>query len=97
VDAIEWVAAGELRLPPSRSGVDLLKLIDQYRKHGASLATMPPIEVTRCAGGLLVINNGVTRATRAFRYGPAGVLVPVVVTDVRLTRDVHRLPRVCDL
>jgi len=58
---------------------------------------MPPIEVTRCAGGEMVINDGVTRATRAHRYGDPGTLVPVVVIAERPKVDAGALPRVRDV
>lgn len=41
---------------------------------------MPPIEVSRGSDGGLVINNGVTRATRVARYLP-GIMVTVEVID----------------
>ena len=43
---------------------------------------MMPIEVTEGKNGELMINNGVTRATRIHQLAP-GRLVPVEVTDVR--------------
>jgi hypothetical protein len=92
---VRWVAPGELRLPTSRSTVDLIKLAEQYRRFGTSVTGMPPIEVTLCGGGLMVINDGVTRATRAHRYG-SGVLVPVVVIEELLAVDARKLPRVAD-
>jgi len=94
VNGIEWVAAGDLRLPPSRSSVDLAKLARQYRAFGDRLDGMPALEVTRCAGGEMIINSGVTRATRAYRYAGRGSLVPVVVIEERPGIDVRRLPRV---
>jgi hypothetical protein len=41
---------------------------------------MPPLEVSRGTDGELMINNGVTRATRIAKLLP-GVLVPVEVID----------------
>jgi hypothetical protein len=96
VSAIEWVVPGDLRLPPSRSSVDLLKLVEQYRRFGPRISGMPPIEVTRCGGGLLVISDGVTRATRAHRFGAVGALVPVTVTEERLGVDASKLPQIRD-
>src|SRR5580704_3392940 len=70
-----------LHLPGSRrDGADPYKLQRQLARHGTSIAGMPPIEVSRGTDGELVINNGVTRATRAARYLP-GTLVPVEVID----------------
>lgn len=70
-----------LRVPGSRrDGADPYKLHRQIAKHGTSIAGMPPIEVSRGSDGELVINDGVTRATRAARSLP-GVFVPVEVID----------------
>ncbi len=70
-----------LHVPGSRrSGADPYKLQRQIAKHGMSIVGMPPIEVSRGTDGELVINNGVTRATRVARYLP-GILVPVEVID----------------
>jgi len=43
----------------------------------------------------MVINDGVTRATRIARYAP-GKLVPVDVQEERPNLDVTHLPRVQD-
>lgn len=93
---VEWVLPGDLRLPPSRQDADPFKLADHVRRYQDSVAGMPPIEVNRCRGGLLLISNGVTRATRAFRFCAPGTLVPVVVTEELPTRDVSGFPRVRD-
>jgi len=54
-----------LRLPGSRrSGTDPVKLHRQLAQFGTSTQGMPPLEVSRGTDGELVINNGVTRATR---------------------------------
>ena len=92
-----WVAPGGLRLPPSRRSVDLAKLARQYSQFGRDFKGMPAIEVTRCARGILVINDGVTCATRAHRYGDAGSLVPVIVIDERPLLDASAPPRVADV
>ena len=64
-----------LRLPGSpRSGADPLKLHRQLAQFGTSVQGMPPLEVSRGADGELVINNGVTRATRVAKVLPG---VPV--------------------
>jgi hypothetical protein len=96
VSPIEWVKPGDLRLPASRPSVDPFKLARQYQQFGGRLDGMPPLEVTRCAGGEMLINSGVTRATRAYRYGGAQARVPVVVIDERPRVDASRLPRVAD-
>src|SRR5438270_13812083 len=70
-----------LRLPGSRrSGADFRKLQRQFSRYGTSTQGMPPLEVSRGSDGELIINDGVTRATRIARYAP-GVTVPVEVTD----------------
>ena len=63
-----------------RSGADPYKLQRQIARHGMSIVGMPPIEVSRGTDGELVINDGVTRATRVARYLP-GILVTVEVID----------------
>jgi hypothetical protein len=70
-----------LRLPGSRqSGPDPTKLQRQLAQFGASTQGMPTIEVSRGSDGELVINNGVTRATRIAKLAP-GTLVRVEVID----------------
>jgi hypothetical protein len=70
-----------LRVPGSRrSGADFRKLQRQFSQYGISTDGMPPVEVSRGSDGELIINDGVTRATRIARYAP-GVKVPVEVTD----------------
>ena len=70
-----------LRLPPSRrSGPDPLKLPRQVARFGPSVQGMPPVEVSRGSDGVLVINNGVTRATRVAKLLP-GTPIRVEVID----------------
>jgi hypothetical protein len=70
-----------LRVPGSRSlGADPFKLQRQIAQFGSSAQGMPVIEVSRGADGELVINNGVTRATRIAKLSP-GTLVRVEVID----------------
>jgi hypothetical protein len=70
-----------LRLPMSRrSGADPFKLHHQIARFGLSTQGMPVIEVSRGSDGELVINNGVTRATRVAKLLP-GTLVRVEVID----------------
>ena len=70
-----------LRLPASRrSGADPAKLQRQMVQFGTSVQGMRPLEVSRGADGELVINNGVTRATRMAKLLP-GVTVRVEVID----------------
>jgi hypothetical protein len=85
-----------LRLPNSRrSGADPLKLQRQIAAFGKSLQGMPPLEVSRGSDGELVLNNGVTRATRVAMLLP-GTLVPVEVID-DLPVPVASYPSIGDL
>ena len=82
-----------LHLPGGRrDGVDPMKLHRQLARHGLSVDGMPPLEVSRCKDGALVINDGVTRATRVAKYLP-GTLVVVEVTGA-LPVTVGGLPTV---
>ena len=75
------VDPASLHLPGGRrDGVDPMKLHRQMARHGLSIAGMPPLEVSRGTDGELVINDGVTRATRVAKYLP-GTLVTAEVTD----------------
>ena len=56
---------------------------------------MPPILAYEGADGVLVIYNGVTRATRIARFAP-GTLVPVEVIG-RLRRGYGAEPKIGDL
>lgn len=68
-------------LPGSRrDGADLAKLQRQFSRFGTSIIGMPPLQVSRGVDGELVINDGVTRATRIARYAP-GTLITVEVID----------------
>lgn len=57
---------------------------------------MPTIEVTEGRDGELMINNGVTRATRIHYLAP-GKLVTVEVTEVRPKANFSKLLRVRDV
>lgn len=70
-----------LRLPGARRvGADPQRLHRQIAQFGSSTQGMPVIEVSRGTDGELVINNGVTRATRIARLSP-GTTVRVEVID----------------
>jgi hypothetical protein len=85
----------ELRLPSSRAvGADPYKLHRQIARFGASAAGMPPIWVREGADGVLVIANGVTRATRAAKLAP-GTTVRVEIIG-RSARPFAALPRIGD-
>jgi hypothetical protein len=84
-----------LHLPGSRrDGADLTKLQLQFSRFATSTVGKPPLQVSRGADGELVINDGVTRATRMARYAP-GTLVTVEVID-EIPVAVASLPTVGD-
>jgi hypothetical protein len=78
-----------------RDGVAPVKLHRQIARHGMSVAGMPPLEVSRGTDGELVINDGVTLATRVAKLLP-GTSVTVEVTGA-LPVAVGGLPTVKDL
>ena len=85
-----------LRLPTSRrDGADPTKLARHIAKHGKDTSGMPLIEVTRGKDGELMINSGVTRATRVAKLLP-GQLVDVIVIDERPKWDFSPLPTIGD-
>jgi hypothetical protein len=72
-----------LRLPGSRrSGADPMKLHRQIAQYGKSDQGMPPLEVSRGTDGELVINNGVTRATRIAKLLPGATVRVEVIDDL---------------
>ena len=61
----------ELRVLPSRSsGADPVELARQIAKFGSTTKGMPPLWVCEGTDGVLVIYNGVTRATRIAKLVP---------------------------
>jgi hypothetical protein len=87
------VEPGSLRLPSGRSGgADPLKFDRQIRQYGDRADGMPPLLVTRGLRGELMINDGVTRATRIAKLRPDAT-IPVEVIDERPVALEH-LPRV---
>jgi len=85
-----------LRLPTSRStGADPVKLTRQIARHGSAVMGMPVIEVTRGKDGELMINSGVTRATRVAKLLP-GQTVRVIIIDDRPRWDFSKYPTVGD-
>ena len=85
-----------LRLPPSRhQGADPAKLARHLAIFGTSVTGMPPLEVTEAADGELVINSGVTRATRVAKFLP-GQTVRVEVIDQLPNWKVNKYPAVKD-
>ena len=84
-----------LHLPGGRrDGVDPMKLHRQVKRHGTSVAAMRPIEVSRGGDGRLVIDDGVTRATRVAKYLPGTSVVVEVIGSVPVA--VGGLPTVRD-
>lgn len=85
-----------LRLPPSRhQGADPAKLARHMARFGTSVTGMPTLEVTEAADGELVINSGVTRATRVAKLLP-GQTVRVEIIDRRPKWQVGKYPTVKD-
>ena len=86
----------ELRVPTSRpTGADPFKLQRQIARYGASATGMPPIEVYEGTDGVLVVFNGVTRATRIAKLAP-GVRVRVELLG-RIRRPGRTLPKIGDM
>ena len=78
-----------------RTGADPYKLHRQIATYGTSVRGMPILEVSRGSDGELVVNNGVTRATRVAKLCP-GTLIRVEVID-NLTVAVGSYPSIGDL
>jgi hypothetical protein len=84
-----------LRLPwGRRDGADVAKLARQLARFGTSTQRMPVLQVSRGTDGELMINDGVTRATRVANLLP-GVHVRVEVID-DLPIAVGSFPRLGD-
>ena len=84
----------ELRLPSRPGGADPYKLQRQIARFGASSTGMPPLWVYEAADGVLVVYNGVTRATRIARLAP-GTTVRVEVVG-KLRRAYSGEPKIGD-
>lgn len=85
----------ELRLPPSRKqGADPGRLQRQISLFGRSSDGMPPPWVYEGTDGVLLVYNGVTRATRIAKLSP-GTLIPVEVIG-QLPRAFGGYPRIGD-
>jgi hypothetical protein len=86
----------ELRVLSSRSsGADPVKLHRQIAKFAASSAGMPPIWVYQGSDDVLVITNGVTRATRIAKLAPGALVCVEVIGKIR--RPFAQLPKIGDL
>jgi hypothetical protein len=73
----------ELRLPSRRGGADPFKLQRQISQFGASSAGMPAPWVYEASDGVLVVYNGVTRATRIAKLAPGATIRVEVVGKLR--------------
>ncbi len=71
-----------------------MKLARQIAKYGSSTVGMPALWVAEGADGVLVIYNGVTRATRIAKLAP-GTLVRVEVI-VKLRRALAKEKKIGD-
>ena len=90
------VAPGELRVPPSRrQGADPAKLTRQISLFGRSAVGMPLPWVYEGSDGVLMLYNGVTRATRIAKLAP-GTLIRVEVIG-KLPRAFAAEPKIGDL
>lgn len=86
----------ELRLPPSRrQGADPAKLARQIALFGTSTAGMPPPWVYEGTDEVLILYNGVTRATRIAKLTP-GALLRVEVIG-KLPKAFAGEPKIGDL
>lgn len=70
----------ELRLPsPRLQGADPGKLSRQIALFGRSTVGMPPVLVYEGADGVLVVDDGVTRATRVAKLVPGTLIRAEIV------------------
>lgn len=83
----------ELRLP-SIQGADPHKVQQQISRFGSSSAGMPPPWVFEAADGVLVLYNGITRATRIAKLAP-GATIRVEVVG-KLKRAYRGEPKIGD-
>lgn len=86
----------ELRVPPSmRQGADPAKLARQISLYGRSAAGMSPLWAYEGTDGVLMVYNGVTRATRIAKLAP-GTLIRVEVIG-KLPKAFASEPKIGDL
>ncbi len=86
----------DLRLPPSRrQGADPAKLARQISLFGKSGNGMPPLWVYEGLDGILMLYNGVTRASRIAKLSP-GTLIRVEVIG-KLPKMFAGEPKIGDL
>jgi hypothetical protein len=84
----------ELRLPSLRGGADPFKLQLQIARFGSSSAGMAAPWVYEASDGVLVVYNGVTRATRIAKLAP-GIMIRVEVVG-KLRRAYASEPTIGD-
>jgi hypothetical protein len=90
------VDPSELRVPPSsRQGADPGKLARQISRFGRSSVGMPPPWAYEGSDGVLLLYNGVTRATRIAKLAP-GTLIRVEVIG-KLRKAYAAEPRIGDV
>jgi hypothetical protein len=86
----------ELRVPPSRlQGADPAKLARQIALFGRSADGMPQLWAYEGTDGMLVLYNGITRATRIAKLAP-GKLIRVEVIG-KLPKAFGGNPKIGDL
>jgi hypothetical protein len=86
----------DLRVPSSRrQGADPAKLHRQIALFGRSAIGMPPPWVYEGSDGVLMLYNGVTRATRIAKLAP-GTLIQVEVIG-KLTKAFASDPKIGDV
>lgn len=72
-----------------------MKLHRQIAQFGGSAQGMPPVEVSRGSDGELMINNGVTRATRIAKLSPGTTIRVEVIDDLPI--PVGSFPSIGDM
>jgi hypothetical protein len=86
----------EPRVPSSRfSGADPVKLQRQIARFGAATTGMPAPWVIQGSDGILVLRDGVTRATWVAKLAPGTLIRVEVIGQVR--RPFVRQPKIGDL
>lgn len=85
-----------LRVSPARrQGADPAKLSRQISLFGRSVVGMPPLLVYEAADGVLVLYDGVTRATRVAKLSPKTLVCVEVVG--RLPKSFASSPSIGEL
>jgi hypothetical protein len=96
-DIIRYVLPGLLRASVTRlDGADPMKLQDQFNEFGFSAVDMPPVEVTLGMNGEMMINDGMTRATRCCMID-VNQSIAVNVIEQRSNWDFSDLPTIAEL